>query len=699
MEGTGGRKVFNSCSIKEDRHTPSEWDAAELSETLQEVKALLLDLTTQFICGHSREIAKIIDNGLKDIGTLLKFNRLILYEFYEDARETRNVYAFSVAGISETESPYTELNPELLSASKSTFPLKVNDRLRGVLLADPFPGQSWPEELTEQLHRLGQILAGVLERKGADEQIHQIEQFERLLSEISATYINLPARQLEGVLRDDFARLSQTLGVDACMLFLAEETKEDYVSVKPFVWYIDEKRESNRLLIEWLKQNPRFDSAHAHYTFSQYKKGECVKWSYDKEIPNDAAHEKRAESSLGVKSTLAVPISFAGAIAGVLNVVTTEAHRLWPKDLSHRLRLFGEVFINALMRKQSEERLRNAFAEIGRLKERFEADYLYLKEQIDVGYNFNGVVGKSSAIQKVLMKAKQVASTNTSVLILGETGTGKGLIARAIHNASVYKNRPLVQVNCAAFAPNLVESELFGHEKGSFTGAAARRIGRFEAAKGTTLFLDEIGELPYELQAKLLRVLEEGEFERVGGNKTIRAEVRLIVATSRNLQKEVEAGKFRRDLWYRLNVFPIIVPPLRDRLEDIPLFVAYYVEKYSKWAGKRFDSIPVQIIKALQAYSWPGNIRELKNLIERTVITSLDRNLRVELPNQPDGTPEKLRTLREIERESILSALNKTHWKINGIDGAAQYLDIHPETLRARMRKLNIKRPQPPFQA
>ncbi len=223
-------------------------------------------------------------------------------------------------------------------------------------------------------------------------------------------------------------------------------------------------------------------------------------------------------------------------------------------------------------------------------------------------------------------------------------------------------------------------------------GQLIRRIGRFEAAKGTTLFLDEIGDLPLELQPKLLRVLEEGEFERVGGTTTIHTDIRLIAATSRDLLKEVGEGRFRRDLWYRLNIFPIIISPLRERLEDIPLFVAFFVEKSSKWSGKKFDTIPLDTIKTLQDYSWPGNIRELKNVIERAVITSPEGNLQVQIPTFQDQPVEHMKTLKEHEREYIIKVLEKTNWRIKGLGGAAQFLDIHPETLRARIKKLNIKR-------
>ncbi len=515
--------------------------------------------------------------------------------------------------------------------------------------------------------------------------------FERLLSEVSATYINLPIGQLKEVLRDDFRRLTQALGFDSCVLYMSDEPPGSFTKIAPLVWFVDEKQESNRLMSEWLKEKPTIDAKEFHYSFEKWKQGEYIPFVEFDHCPEEAFREKLHSQELGLQSCLSIPLSFAGNISGIIAVATFPVRREWPEELISRLRLLGEVFINALMRKKSEEELQEALSEIRELKERFEADYLYLKEEMKEEYK--GVVGKSSGLRDLLVKVRQVAPTNANVLILGETGTGKGLVARAIHDSSSRRDRPLVQVNCAALAPTVIESELFGHEKGAFTGATTRRFGRFEAARGTTLFLDEIGDFPLELQPKLLRVLEEGEFERVGGNSTIHTDIRLIAATSKDLEKEVQAGRFRSDLWYRLNIFPIFVPPLRERLGDIPLFVEYFIEKYGSGGGKKFQNVPVETIELLKSYSWPGNIRELSNVIERAVIESNRGRLSIELPrNRNPGFKDRM-TLRDIERGSIIRVLERTRWKIKGPDGAAQYLDIPPETLRSRMKKLDIKRP------
>jgi formate hydrogenlyase transcriptional activator len=526
-----------------------------------------------------------------------------------------------------------------------------------------------------------------------DVQLVDFAAFERMLSEISATYINLPIAELEEVLKKDFARLTMMLGVDASLLLIRDdEDPHLFRSMRPYVWFLDEDDKANAPLLDWIKQNSHYTIENSQYSFGKYNEGQCVAWNRIDEIPKEARELRVAALRNCAKSALSVPVSFAGRITGVIVVQTTHTHRTWHEDLTNRLRLFGEVFINALMRKQSEEKLQKAFSEIQQLKDQLEADYLYLKKEIKEENDFEGIVGKSESLKKTFLKIKKVSPTNTTVLILGETGTGKGLVARAIHDASIYRNRPMIQVNCAALAPSLIESELFGHEKGAFTGAVMRRLGRFETAKGTTLFLDEIGDLPMELQPKLLRVLEEGEFERVGASTSIKTNVRIIAATSRNLEWEVEEGRFRRDLWYRLSLFPIIIPPLRERIEDISLFVAYFIDKYGNREGKKFKPIPIEVIRALQAYSWPGNIRELRNVIERALITASDGVLRIKIPKQQPFSLKEMKPLKEIEREAIIRVLEKTNWKIYGCDGAARYLDINPDTLRFRMRKLNIKR-------
>ena len=342
----------------------------------------------------------------------------------------------------------------------------------------------------------------------------------------------------------------------------------------------------------------------------------------------------------------------------------------------------------------SRQAAEDALLEVRKLKDQLEAERAYLQEEIKLEYNHENIIGKSNAINYVFYKIEQISATDTNVLVLGETGTGKELVARAVHGMSKRKDRALVKMNCAALPSNLIESELFGHEKGAFTGAQSRRLGRFEIADGATLFLDEIGELPLELQPKLLRVIENGEFERLGSSNTQKVDVRIIAATNRNLEEEVRKGRFREDLWYRLNIFPITMPPLRDRMEDIPLLVNFYADKISKRLGKSIEMIPVGIMDALLSYHWPGNIRELENVLERAVISSSGPKLRLvdDLKKPFKESTKSGRTLEDVEREYITRVLEQVQWKVSGQNSAAEILGLERSTLRARMRKLNIRK-------
>ena len=328
-------------------------------------------------------------------------------------------------------------------------------------------------------------------------------------------------------------------------------------------------------------------------------------------------------------------------------------------------------------------------------KERLQAETLYLQEEIKLDHNFEEIIGKSRSLKKVLQKVEQVGCTDTTVLILGESGTGKEILARAIHTTSTRSHRPLVKVNCAALPSNLIESELFGHEKGAFTGAHDRRIGRFELAEKGTIFLDEIGELPLDLQTKFLRVIQEGEFERLGNPKTIKVDTRVIAATNRDLEQGVKDGVFREDLFYRLNVFPIQSPPLRNRKEDIPLLVNHFIAKLVKKTGKKITNVPTKVIDSLTAYDWPGNIRELENIIERAMIISPGNKLSLGdwLPKRVlSSNIQKQVTLEEYEKKYIIEILDSTEWRVSGNRGAAKVLGMKPTTLESRMKKLGIKR-------
>lgn len=348
-------------------------------------------------------------------------------------------------------------------------------------------------------------------------------------------------------------------------------------------------------------------------------------------------------------------------------------------------------------RKKQERQLSKQIAENERLRVELQEENIILKEEIRLEYHFNNIITQSKDYKKVLRKVEQVADSKATVLIHGETGTGKELLARAIHQLSNRSERPLIKVNCASLPENLIESELFGHEKGAFTGAFKQKKGRFERAHKGTLLLDEISEFPLELQPKLLHVLQEGEFERVGGTEVIRVDVRVIVATNRNLEDAVSKGAFREDLYYRLNVFPIFNPPLRHRREDIPLLVRHFVEKHTEGTGKRIEHIPESELNKFFRYEFPGNVRELENIVERAVILSNGKHLKLD-DAFVLGTKRKVsqsnsfKSMDEVQQEHILAALQRTQWRVSGPQGAAKLLDMNPKTLFSRMKKLGINR-------
>ena len=354
----------------------------------------------------------------------------------------------------------------------------------------------------------------------------------------------------------------------------------------------------------------------------------------------------------------------------------------------------GEALLNDVELKKTQDALRQALAEVERLKSQLNSERVCLGEKEKAGNGHHRLVGQSQAIRRVLAQAAKVAPTDSTVLVLGETGTGKELLAASIHKLSPRRGRALVSVNCAAMPAPLVESELFGREKGAFTGSLSRQVGRFELADGSTIFLDEVGDLSLEVQAKLLRVLEARQIERLGNPKPVPVNVRIIAATNRDLEKAVGEGKFRQDLYYRLNVFPITVPPLRERREDIPLLVWALVDEFAKTFNKNIEAIEPESMDALVRYSWPGNVRELRNLIERAMIIATGSKLRIPLPHAPTvSTSTASQKMDDVEREHVLSVLQESGWRIRGPNGAAEKLGLKPTTLEARMGKLGIRRP------
>jgi transcriptional regulator with GAF, ATPase, and Fis domain len=402
-------------------------------------------------------------------------------------------------------------------------------------------------------------------------------------------------------------------------------------------------------------------------------------------LGDDRLPNKQWMNDNGLCSFAGHPLKFRWELLGVIAMF---GRRPLSEEEFERLAVFANQAAIAIKNAQ-------LFMEVAQLKSQLEAENLYLREEIKSQHNFEEIIGESQSIMAVLRNIEQVAPTDSTVLIRGDTGTGKELMARAIHNLSMRRGRSLVKVNCGAIPANLVESELFGHEKGSFTGALQRRIGRFELADGGTIFLDEVGELPLDAQVKLLRVLQEREVERVGSGHSTKVDVRVIAATNRDLHAAVKAGSFRADLLYRLNVFPIEVPPLSVRASDIPLLVNRFVIKFSSKISKKIDGVSHATMDRLMKYSWPGNIRELENVIERAIILAMGPVLQIDdvlLHGNSAPLLPVADSLEEVERAHILRVLRDVDWVIEGKQGAAARLGLHPNTLRSRLQKLGIKK-------
>jgi len=419
--------------------------------------------------------------------------------------------------------------------------------------------------------------------------------------------------------------------------------------------------------------------------------GELVCLSSTDELPDgvDRASLRRFD----VKSTVVVPLSLAQQIVGVVSFGVMRTERQWPPETLRRLRLAADVFVSVLARRNNDAALRVALADAKRLSDQLRSENVSLRREVESTIDTSGV-GRSAAIRRVEEQVRQVAETDATVLLLGETGSGKEVFASQIHELSRRHGRAMVRVNCAAIPATLIESELFGREKGAYTGALSRQIGRFELADGSTIFLDEIGDLPIDVQIKLLRVLEDKQFERLGSSKATRVDVRIIAATHRDLEKRIESDLFREDLYYRLNVFPIRVPPLRERIEDIPTLVWRFVEEFSTAFGKRVESISKDNIDVLQRYSWPGNVRELRNLVERAVISSNGPRLTIAVPQTSAAAARRSVRLADVEKEHIKGILDSTRWRIRGVGGAADQLGLKATTLETRMAKLGLQRPR-----
>ena len=539
----------------------------------------------------------------------------------------------------------------------------------------------FPEEYIPRLRLLGEVLVNTLQLARTRQQLEDRLRFEGLISDLSVGFVSISSEEVESEINKWLQRITEFFDADRCTLGLFSEDGAQL-------------RRAFEYHLAGVEPGPvSLSKDQLPWYVSQLMQGKLVVINRLEDLPADAEAERRLCLAKSMKSILSIPVISGRRTLGSCVLVSVRAERIWPADLVQRMRLIAAVFAGALARKQMEDQLRVRLKEIEGLKQELQKENIYLREEIELQNVHEEIVGRSQAMKVILAQVEQVARTDATVLIQGETGTGKELLARAVHRLSVRKDRPLVTVNCASLPPTLIESELFGREKGAYTGALTRMTGRFEVADRATMFLDEIGEMPQDVQAKLLRVLEEGRFERLGSTISLQVNVRIIAATNRDLARDVAEGKFRQDLYYRLNVFPIAVPPLRERPEDVPLLVWAFVRQYEKKMGKRIDHIPRKSMEDLQHYLWPGNARELRNVVEHAMIVSSGKTLEVHVPRTASSEIPASLSLADANRRHILNVLQKSNWRLTGRGGAAEILRLKRTTLQSKMKKLSIRRP------
>jgi formate hydrogenlyase transcriptional activator len=687
---------------------------------------LLVPFSIRCMNATLNQLDSEIEQGLREINSFFNSDRVLLWEFSEDGKQAQLTHFHAEAGADPPSSlllhetlPYIfgrvhelqnlcvsrleDLPQEALIdrqylerhgiRSFMVVPLMVGGTLRGGLsLACIKTERAWSNEDLFNIQRIGTVLAGALDRERSHHLLERRMQFETLISDLSARLIKAPMNEVDGEIERALAQVREIFQASSCgILGIRADRRFCWVMHASFGEGVEPVSGDINLadLFPW-----------------QYEqlviRGGTINISRLEELPAEAETDRRTWSAMGIQSALNTPLFIEGRVAAIIFINSVRAARTWPDEYLPRLQLLGEIFLSALERRkaesalsESEKQLQARLWEIEQLKQKIEKENLYLREEVSLLFDHGDIVSQSDVMKSVLTQAEQVARTDSTVLITGETGTGKELLAREIHNLSSRRERPLVTVNCASLPPTLIESELFGREKGAYTGAMTRMAGRFEVADGSTIFLDEIAELPLDLQSKLLRVIEEGTFERLGSTLTIHVNVRIIAATNRDLYQEVEQGTLRRDLFYRLNVFPITVPPLRERMEDIPPLVWAFIRLFEKKMGKQIENIPKRSMAALQRYAWPGNVRELRNIIEHAMIVTRGTTLEISTPavkikgQQENGGLE----LEAAERDHILKALQRSGWRLTGAGGAAESLGLKRTTLQSKMKKLGIERP------
>lgn len=536
------------------------------------------------------------------------------------------------------------------------------------------------------LHRMWAIESNVLDMRVTKAKLERRDQFQKLVANISSRLVKVTDDDAD-------AEVSACIG-EVCRYVGAERS---------FMFWIDRTTGIQKIGHFFSPLGNPFGETvpidNYRVLLNQLTEGKNVRIDDVSKLPDEASVDRQSLESFGIKSIIVLPLTVAGEVMGGMTMSRVHEQRDWKSQDIREVRVIAELFTSFVTRLQSRRALDQALGRLQNATDRLEAENVYLREEIELSHGFDDIIGQSRNVLRGLQQVEQVAPTMATVLVLGETGTGKELIARAVHELSERKDRPLVKVNCAALPANLVESELFGYEKGAFTGAESSKRGRFDLANGSTLFLDEIGEIPIELQAKLLRVLQEGEFERLGGTTTVKVDVRLVIATNRDLRVAVADGTFRSDLYYRINTFPIEMPPLRERGSDIELLAEHFVKLHSPRLGREIREISSEMMRQLRGYPWPGNIRELEGVVQRALISSQGPVLRlahslVSDSDSPQIIGSTVASLKHIERDHILSVLEEAKWRISGQKGAATKLGIPPSTLRSKMKKLSIERPQ-----